>query len=452
MLPSLAPRGLVSLAADLQAGRTTSEALTRDALERIAAWEPRLRAFTFVDGERALAAARAADARRRAGAACNPLCGMPFAIKDLFTVDGMPTNAGSRMPIQDLVPPQGALVGSLLDAGCVPLGKTRTTEFAMGGFNLTDPPPWNPCDLETARMTGGSSHGSAVAMAAGLATFALGSDTGGSVRWPAALCGVAGFKASTPHWSCDGVFPMSPDLDSPGLFTRNIEDAAFVEAALASRPLDAVPAIDSLRIALPAEHFFENLEAPVAACFDAALGRLRDAGARFVELPVAEAAWIDEVFSRLVPADVLRFLGRDRVTRHRDLLDPVAGARLDAGFAVTGEDYEAMQALRRRAEAQVEGRSVGIDAWISPTVAFLPQPTAGYRTVAEVAAWNRLATQNTRPGNLFGQCGVSLPIHHLGAPLPVGLQLMASRGLDTKLLAVARAVERVLGSPEKKGP
>lgn len=447
MLPSLAPRGLAALDADLREARTSSEALTREALDRIAAWEPRLRAFTFVDPERALAAARAADSRRRAGAAGNPLCGMPFAIKDLFTVDGMPTNAGSRLPIQDLVPAQGPLVAALLEAGCVPVGKTRTTEFAMGGFNLSDPPPWNPCDLETPRMTGGSSHGSAVAMAAGLAAFALGSDTGGSVRWPAALCGVAGYKASTPHWSCEGVFPMSPDLDAPGVFARSVEDAAFVEAALASRKLGAVPAIDSLRIAVPTEHFFQDLEPPVAACFEAALRRLREAGAPIVERPVPEAGWIDDVFSRLVPTDVLRFLGRERVTRHRELLDPVAAARLEAGFAVTPEDYEAMQALRRRAEQAMAERSAGIDAWIMPTVSVLPHPTSGYRNVADVAAWNRRCTWNTRPGNLFGQCGVSLPIQHLGADLPVGLMLMASRGHDARLLDVARSVEGLLGIP-----
>jgi aspartyl-tRNA(Asn)/glutamyl-tRNA(Gln) amidotransferase subunit A len=327
----------------------------------------------------------------------------------------------------------------------VTLGKTRTTEFALGGYNLDRPPPWNPCDMNERRMTGGSSHGSAVAMAAGLAGFTVGSDTGGSVRWPAALCGVVGFKASATHWPRDGVFPLSPEMDSVGVFTRSAEDAAFIEAALASRTLGAVPPIEALRLAIPTEHFLDNLEAPVAACFESAVTRLRRAGARLVELPAPEARWIDEIFRHLVPADLLAFLGRERVERDLALMDPVTASRLEGGFTLRADDYVRMLALRREAERVMNERSRGVDAWIMPTLPALPHPIAGYRTVAEAAAWNRLATQNTRPGNLYGQCGISLPIQHLGASLPVGLQLAASGGQDAWLLDVARAVERLLG-------
>ena len=444
MPTSLIAEGLAALSRRLQCGSLTSEALVREVLAQIAALEPTLNAFTHIDPERAIAAARTVDAKRHRGAPLRPLAGLPIAIKDLFTVDGMPTRAGSQLDIQDLVPPQGSLVTGLFDSGCVPLGKTRTTEFALGGFNLNAPPPWNPCDLRERRMTGGSSHGSAVAMAAGLAAFALGSDTGGSVRWPAALCGVVGYKASAGHWPGDGIFPLSPEMDSPGIFTRSAADAAFVEAAIAQRTVGQAPAIESLRLAIPNEHFLANLEAPVAACFEAAARRLRDAGAHLEEMPVPEAAWIDDIFASLVPADLLAFLGRERVERGRALLDPVAATRLDAGFKVTKESYAQMLALRREAERLVNERSQGIDAWISPTVPVLPHPIANYRTVADVAAWNRLATQNTRPGNLFGQCGVSLPIQHLGAELPVGLQLCASGGRDVPLLAVACSIERLL--------
>jgi len=442
--PSLAPEGLAALSQKLCDGSLTAEALTREALGHIEALEPTLNAFTHVDADGALAAARGVDAQRRSGTFLGPLAGLPIAIKDLFTVDGMPTRAGSELDIQDLVPPQGRLVTGLLDGGCVPLGKTRTTEFALGGFNLKEPPPWNPCDLHERRMTGGSSHGSAVAMAAGLAAFALGSDTGGSVRWPAALCGVVGYKASGTHWPGDGIFPLSPEMDSPGIFTRSVEDAAFVEAAIAGRTLGVAPPPKALRLAIPTEHFLDNLEGPVAACFDAAVKRLREAGATLIELPVPEAAWIDDIFASLVPADLLAFLGRERVERGRALLDPVAAARLDGGFKVTRERYAEMLALRRKAEQLVRERSQDVDAWISPTVPVLPHPIASYRTVADVAAWNRLATQNTRPGNLFGQCGVSLPIQHLGAELPVGLQLCAGSGQDAKLLGTARSVEALL--------
>lgn len=442
--PGLTCKGLAALSEDLREGRITAEDLCREALDRLAALEPKLEAFAHVDPDRAIRHARSLDALRASGTALGPLMGIPVAIKDLFTVDGMPTTAGSRLDIRDLVPPQGRFVDGLIAGGCVPLGKTRTTEFALGGFNLNRPPPWNPCDMNERRMTGGSSHGSAVAVAAGLAGFAVGSDTGGSVRWPAALCGVVGFKASATHWPLDGVFPLSPEMDSVGVFARSAEDAAFVEAALASRTLGAVPPIEALRLAIPAEHFLDNLEAPVAACFESAVARLRKAGARVTELPAPEARWIDEIFGQLVPADLLAFLGRDRVERGRALLDPVAASRLDSAFALGADDYVRMLGLRRAAEQAMNERSLRVDAWIMPTLPVLPHPIAGYRTVAEAAAWNRLATQNTRPANLYGQCGISLPIQHLGASLPVGLQLAASGGRDACLLDVARAVEGLL--------
>ena len=150
-----------------------------------------------------------------------------------------------------------------------------------------------------------------------------------------------------------------------------------------------------------------------------------------------------------MPADVLAFLGRERVTAQFDRLDPVAADRISVAFELRADDYARMLARRRVLERLVAERSAGIDAWLSPTVPMVPMPTAGFRTVADVAAWNRRATRNTRPGNLFGQCGVSLPIQHLGgdATLPVGLQLCASPGHDAALLAVACTVEDQLGRP-----
>ncbi len=451
-----AATGLPALSAALRAGRTRAVALTQAALARIEALEPQLQAFTHVDAARALAQAQALDAQRAAGVDLGPLMGVPVAVKDLFSVDGMPTTAGSRMDVQDLVPPQGSFMDALQAAGCVILGKTRTTEFALGGFNLDRAPPWNPCDARVPRMTGGSSHGSAVAMAAGLAGFTVGSDTGGSVRWPAALCGVVGYKASANHWPCDGVFPLSPEMDSIGLFTRSAEDAAWVQAGLDGQAPRTPPAVAELTLALPTQHFMDDLDPAVQRCFEAAVRRLRAAGARIVNAETPEAAEIDDIFRQLVPADLLAFLGRERVMAQFDRLDAAAAARLQAAFDLRADDYAAMRARRRELERLVTARSAGIDAWLTPTVPMVPQPTAEFRGVAEVAAWNRRATRNTRPGNLFGQCGVSLPIQHLDAggadsateaALPVGLQLCAAPGQDAALLAVACAVEGLLGRP-----
>ncbi len=457
-LPSPAQPGLRALTESLREGRSSAVELTQAALARIAALEPKLQAFMHLDAAGAMAQAQAIDARRAAGEDLGPLMGVPVAVKDLFTVDGMPTTAGSRLDVQDLVPKQGSFVNALQRAGCVIVGKTRTTEFALGGFNLDRAPPWNPCDMHVQRMTGGSSHGSAVAMAAGLAGFTVGSDTGGSVRWPAALCGVVGYKASARHWPCDGVFPLSPEMDSIGLFTQTAHDAAWVHAALGGQAPQTPPAVTALTLAVPAQHFMDQLDEPVQRCFEAAVTRLRAAGARIVNVETPEAREIDDVFRCLVPSDLLAFLGRERVTAQFGRLDVVAAARLEVAFEVRADDYLTMLARRRELERLVAERSIGIDAWLTPTVPMLPQPIAGFRSAADVAAWNRRATQNTRPGNLFGQCGVSLPIQHLGAgrpesasdaALPVGLQLCAAPGQDAALLSLACTVEGLLGQPPR---
>jgi aspartyl-tRNA(Asn)/glutamyl-tRNA(Gln) amidotransferase subunit A len=214
------------------------------------------------------------------------------------------------------------------------------------------------------------------------------------------------------------------------------------------------PSLEALTLAVPTQHFMDEIDAPVQRCFEAAITRLRAAGARIVAAELPEASEIDEVFKSLVTADLLAFLGRERVKAQFERLDVVAAARLDVAFEVRADDYAKMLARRRVLERVVAERGAGIDAWLSPTVPMLPEPIAHFRSVADVAAWNRRATRNTRPGNLFGQCGISLPIQHLGAEpmgvssaaaLPVGLQLCAAPGQDAALLALASAVEELLG-------
>ena len=438
---------LAEFAARFRRGEISAHDTTVALLTRIETLQPRLRAFTFVDPGRALAQAAGIDRLRSAGVDLGPLMGVPVALKDLFTVTSMPTTAGSRMDVSDLVPPQGRFVTLLERGGCILLGKTATTEFAMGGFNLREPPPWNPCDTTVPRMTGGSSHGSAVAMAAQLAGFTLGSDTGGSVRWPAALCGVTGYKTTKGHWPLDGVFPLSHSLDSLGCFTRSVADAAYVEAAIAGETPRSAMHPEALVLALPGDHFFQNVDADVRACFDRAVARLRTVGARMVEIATPEAGEIDEVFGPMLASEWLAFVGRERFLANEALMDAVPAARARAGLDVRADDYVRLASRQRALVAMLRERSRGIDAWITPTVAVTPAPCAEFRSVAAVAAWNRLNTQNTRPGNLFGQCGVSLPIHHLGAPLPVGLQLCGAPGSDAHLLAVAQTVEAIVGCP-----
>ena len=205
----------------LRRGAFTAETAVRAFLDRIAAENDVLDAFTFVDADGAIAAARAVDLHLKARTDLGPLMGVPVALKDLYAATGLPMTAGSRVDISDRTPREGPIVEALKRGGAIVLGKTRTTEFAFGTYNPTHPTPRNPCDRATHRMPGGSSSGSAVAQAAGLCAVAFGTDTGGSVRQPAALCGVAGFKATAGRLPMEGVFPLSPTFDSPGWFAQS---------------------------------------------------------------------------------------------------------------------------------------------------------------------------------------------------------------------------------------
>jgi aspartyl-tRNA(Asn)/glutamyl-tRNA(Gln) amidotransferase subunit A len=439
-------KSLADFGIAFRSGTITSFDVTRAMLDRIAALDPKLQSFTFVDVNNALKHASAIDALWASGQDLGPLMGVPIAVKDIFSIDGMPTQVGSRLPLDDLVPPQGPFVTALQKAGCVFLGKTVVTEFCLGGINLTHPMPWNPCDLNAARVTGGSSHGSAVAMAADLACFTVGGDTGGSVRWPAALCGVTGYKSSVGLWEMAGIFPLSPQFDSIGIFTSSAFDAAFVEAALRQVPMRKPPLAHEMTLAISTDHFMENLDADVANCFSQAIKLLSKAGAQFVEIPMVEASEIDEVFARLVPADLISFLGRDRFRTHWHLLDPVVASRIENAFDMSIDEYAQLVARQKVLEQLMAERFKGIDAFLSPTVPAVPKLTADFMTVEKASAWNKLATQNTRPANLFNQCAISLPIHHLGSSLPVGLQLCATAGSDEMLLATARTVQDILGA------
>jgi len=440
-----AATSLSGFAAALRRGETSAIAATTAVLARIDALAAKLDAFTAIERERALGTAAACDALLGVGTDLGPLTGLPIVIKDLFTVAGLPTTAGSRLDVSSLVPPEGSFVRRLKRAGAVIVGKTRTTEFAMGGFNLTHPLPWNPCDAKVRRMTGGSSHGSAVALAAGLCAFSVGSDTGGSVRQPAAFTGTFGYKASATGWPLDGIFPMCPAMDSIGLFTRSAADAAWVFAGIEGTLPPAPAPVAGLHFAVPRNHFLDDCETEVREAFEAAVEKLRLAGARVTGIEVPEASEIDAVFAAMVPADVLAFLGRERFLAGRELIDPVARQRAEVALELPATEYIRISARQRELVRLVGARLAGCDAWLTPTVPSLPAPCAGFDSVEKVAAWNRRNTHNTRPANLFGQCGASLPLPEGPAALPIGLQVACRDGDDARLLAIAQGIETVLG-------
>ncbi|MGQ0752206.1 MAG: amidase [Betaproteobacteria bacterium] len=432
--------------AQFRSGGCKAAEVTEAYLARIEALNPKLGAYTYVAAEPARAEARRIDALRRAGTDLGPLMGVPVAVKDLYFVEGMPLTAGSRLEVSDVVRAEGPIIGALRHGGAIILGKTWTSEFALGGINFIQRVPWNPCDPEVHRTPGGSSGGSAVAMAAGLCAFALGTDTGGSVRMPAALCGVFGHKFSAGAMPVAGIFPLSPALDSPGVFTAGAEDAIAVWQALGGRPPGADIALRDLTLGVPAPVFHDDLDPEVARAMDFARKRLAQCGARIVPIEVPEVLEFEALFGRIVPVELIEILGRERVRRSLDVFDPVTKARftavLNAVAADSGTAASELSALRQRVLAAVRA----CDAWITPTAPLVPGPLSSYDSVGTALAWNRRALRNTRPGNVFDQCGVSLPLTH--APLPVGLQILCPAMADAKLLAIARTIETALNSPE----
>lgn len=444
----LANLTLAEYGARLRRGAISAEEVTRALLGRIEALNPKLAAYTFVARGTALAAARAVDTLLKAGTDLGPLMGVPVAVKDLYFVDGMPLSAGSKLDVADIVRGEGPFIRALKASGCILLGKTWTSEFALGGINFIQRVPWNPLDEETHRTPGGSSGGSAVAMAGGLCAFALGSDTGGSVRMPAALCGTFGHKFSRTAFPTEGVFPLSPTLDSLGTLTASARDAALIWTTLNRSDAISSAPLSSLRLGRPKQLFYDELEPAVHRGLENALLRLTRAGVKITQVDVPEALEFEAVFGRIVPIELIAILGRERVKTNLEILDPITRTRLAAVLDQPAADYIDAQRRLAALRAAVARRMDACDAWITPTTPLLPTPMAECATLEAALAWNRRALRNTRPGNVFDHCGVSLPVRLAGSRLFAGLQLTAAPGEDARLLAIACAMETVLSSPE----
>ncbi|MDP6803800.1 MAG: amidase [Rhodospirillales bacterium] len=444
--------GIVGFARALRAGRTSAEATADAYLRRIDALDDRLGAFETVAPNAALGAARAMDQMLACGIDLGPLMGVPVAIKDIVAVDGLPTRAGSNVDVSDLIGPEGGFVRMLKRAGCVILGKTKTVEFAMGGTGIgrSRGTPWNPCDPQVHRIPGGSSSGSGVATAAGLCGFAVGSDTGGSVRTPAAHCGVFGLKTTKGLWPTDGVFPLCPTLDTLGLLTRSAADAAVAFAALQGEAEPQPATVAGLRLGRPANHFFDHVDEEVAACVGRAIDAIRRAGANIVEIEIAEAARAWPELHAFVATELVAELGgRDGFESKRRDMDPDVAARTEPGRELSADAYARLRerhvAYRRIGDVRMKG----LDGWITPTVPYSPRPVADFDDAALAERLVPVGSANTRIGNLFGLSAVSIPVHHLGSRLPAGMQILCGGGEDARVLAIACAIEAVIGTPPR---
>ena len=394
----------------------------------------------------ARAAADAADARAANEVSLGPLDGSIVSIKDLFDVAGEPTRAGSKILAEEAKPAtaDAPVVRRLRAAGAVIVAKTNMTEFALGGIGANPHfgTPGNPSDR--ARVPGGSSSGGAVTAADGMCEIAIGSDTGGSVRIPAALCGIVGFKPSRQRVPTEGAFPLSTTLDSIGPLARSVADCAKADAVLSGEEFVAPEpiALAGLRFGVAQGLPLESLDETVAAAFAAALKSLGAAGVRLTDemLPLLDEMREVNAYGGIVQPEACA-IHRDRLKRRGADIDPNVRVRLERGGAVSATDYVDMMQARTRLVRAMDRRLAALDVLVMPTTPIVAPTLAEVADPKDYAVRNTLVLRNTSIGNFFDLCGVSLP---LKAKLPVGLMLMGRNGHDRMLLRIAAAVEKAL--------
>jgi aspartyl-tRNA(Asn)/glutamyl-tRNA(Gln) amidotransferase subunit A len=456
-VPSLAEASRV-----IAAGSVSPVALTEAALARIAALDPALHAFITVVKERALAAARAAEAEIRAGRRRGPLHGIPYALKDIYDAAGLPTTCHSRLMLQTMASEDAETTRRLEAAGMVLIGKLSTHEFARGGptDELPFPNARNPWD--PARFAGGSSSGSGVAVAAGMVGLALGSDTAGSIRLPASYCGIVGLKPTYGRVSRRGVFPLSFTLDHAGPLARTVEDCAMAMQALAGHdPLDPGSAeepvpdyLDGIAdgvagMTIGRARAFD-IESGVAeetlAALDAACALLESLGARVVEVTLPARRRTDAVAQTILLAE--GFAIHAEWLRHRAAeYGRVTRERLMMGAFVSGADYVQAQRLRRVVTAEVDAVLGACDAILcagSPAAAPL---------VEEVDEGPfRKAHPMTSAFNATGHPAIVLPCGFGEGGMPLSLSFVGAAFDEARLFRIAHAYERAAGWWERRPP
>ncbi len=397
--------------------------------------------------ESARAAADAADARGRHGVSLGPLDGALVTLKELFDVAGEVTRAGSKVLAEEAVPAvaDAPVVQRLRAAGAVIVAKTNMTEFAFSGIGANPHfgTPGNPFDRT--RVPGGSSSGGAVAVADDLCEIAIGTDTGGSTRIPAALCGIVGFKPSRQRVPTDGAFPLSYSLDSVGPMARSVRDCAAADAVLAGEvgaPIEPAP-LAGLRLGIVQGLPLQDLDDVVARRFAQGVDGLAKAGARLSHetLPFLDDARRILAKGGLAAAEAYA-IHRDRIERRGSEIDPNVRTRIMRGGEISAADYIVMTRERARLMGALDAPLADLDALVMPTTPIVAPTLAEVATLESFAARNALLLRNTAIVNFFDLCAISLPLPR-GDQLPVGLMLAARNGQDRRLFRIAAAVEAI---------
>jgi len=442
-------RTLAQSARDLATG-TSSRSLVEECLARILdpAGEGR-RTFLKVHADQARAAADYIDTLRQHGAAPSRFAGIPISVKDLFDIAGDVTTAGSAA-LRDAPAAMrdATVVARIRAAGLIPIGRTNMTEFAFSGVGLNPhyDTPRNPYDRATGRMPGGSSSGAAVSVTDGMAVAALGTDTGGSCRIPAAVCGIVGHKPTAKRIPTDGVLPLSFTLDSVGPLAPTVACCAALDAIMAGEEPNDLPPwrLDGLRLAAPQTMVFDGMDSTVVGAYGDALSRLSKAGAKIVDMPFVE-------FNDITALNRYGgFAASEAYAWHHKLIE-TKGALYDPRVLVRimrGKDQDAtryIELIRARADLirRVAAISGQFDALIMPTVPIVAPSLASLEAEEQFRTVNVLMLRNTMIANVLDRCAISIPCHRHG-DAPVGLMLVGEHGADRRLFSIAAAVEQIV--------
>jgi len=431
----------------LRAGRTTSVALVEASLDAIRRWQPVTNAFTLVTEEKALATAIAMDAERQRGIDRGPLHGVPMSIKDLIDVAGDPNTAASRVLDARPAERDALLVARLRDAGAVFVGRTNLHEFALGttsedsAFGAVHHP------RDASRSAGGSSGGSAVAVAMGMGVASIGTDTGGSIRIPAAACGIVGLKPTTGEVPTEGVIPLSMSLDHAGPLAQTVQDAATLFAILTgARPADVEPRVPNTIRLVHLNGYFDRITAEVREAFDAAVRTLQNAGVSITTGSVHGTETITTTYVNVVLPEAAAWHGEYLDTRTNGYT-PTVHKRLLSGRSISAVDYIAAQMDRATLRRAVDNALGDADALMLPALPIVAPPLGADEIDIAPERGERMAVRSamlrhTQLFNMTGHPAISIPI-----PVeswPVGLQLVGRRDRTAELIAVAAACERAL--------
>ena len=444
-----------TLAEQLGAGRISSRQLVEECLDRATAANGEgARTFISVDAAPALRLADAVDAARKAGTERRPFAGIPVSVKDLFDVAGQVTSAGSIV-LRDQPPASqdAPAVGRLKAAGLIVVGRTNMTEFAYSGLGINPHhgTPANRFDRASKRIPGGSSSGAAISVTDGMAMGALGTDTGGSCRIPAALNGLVGYKPTASAVPLQGCMPLSPSLDSAGPIAHSVQCCASLYTMLSGLavPLPGSPGLArGLKLGIPQAVVLDGLDANVAHAFQRAVERLSASGASVRDLAL-------RAFAELAPANAKGGLvaaqayaaHKERLSLQGELYDPRVRLRIEKGATQSTDDYEQLHMFRASWIRSVLTEMQSVDFLLCPTVPMIAPTIAELEDEVAYGHVNLAMLRNPTFANFLDGCAISLPCHACTDAAPVGLMLMGRNGDDARLLAAAHAIESIV-APE----